>query len=459
MRDRGLPPAAKAPELERDPLKFPSRLPDIPHVDTAFAAEDSPPRVGHLRHFFGTPGQMEIFVARQPILDSDQKIYGYELLFRSGPENFFPDADPDSASAQTINDSVSAFGLDSLTAGKKAFVNVARRVLIEALYSVLPKHRVVLELLETVKPDAEVMEACRELKRSGYVLALDDYVDDPDYEPLVELADFIKVDFLTTGPDERRKLAERYGSCIELLAEKIETLEDFREGERLGYKYFQGYYFCRPEMISRREIPAFKLNYLRLIQEVSRPELDFHRLEEIIKGDVSLSVRLLRLLNSAAFGYKGRVRSVRGALTLLGEQSVKKWATMLAIGGLGEDKPPELVVTCLVRARMCELLAPGTGLASHDHDLFLVGLLSLVDVLVGRPLAELVDEMALSADIRAGVLERDSRLGRVRSLVIAHERGDWEQVSSLARSLGLSEDSIPALYKGAVEWQQQVSGA
>ena len=132
---------------------------------------------------------------------------------------------------------------------------------------------------------------------------------------------------------------------------------------------------------------------------------------------------------------------------------------MLAIGELGEDKPTELVVTCLVRARMCELLAPGAGLASHNHDLFLVGLISLIDALVGRPLAELVDEMALSADIRAGVLERVSRLGRVRSLVIAHERGDWEQVSSLARSLRLSEDSIPELYKSAVEWQQQVSSA
>ena len=248
-----------------------------------------------------------------------------------------------------------------------------------------------------------------------------------------------------------------YGSRVHLLAEKVETVEEFREGMRLGFEYFQGFYFCTPEMISRKEIPAFKLNYLQLIQEVSRLELDFDRLEEIIKGDVSLSVRLLRMLNSAAFGYKGRVRSVKGALTLLGEATVKKWATMLAIGELGEDKPAELVVTCLVRARVCELLAPLASLAGHAHDLFLVGLLSLVDALVGRPLTELVQEMALSEEIKAGILDDESRLGRVRALVLAHERADWDRVSSLATELGLPESSIAEQHRVALEWHQQVS--
>ncbi len=400
---------------------------------------------------------MDVFIARQPILDADQKVFGYELLYRSGPDNIFPGIDADTASSQTIQDSLAIFGLDSLAPMKLAFVNVARRVLTEHLYSILPKQRVVLELLETVKPDAEVVEACQELKRSGYLLALDDYVEDAAYAPLIELADFIKVDFLTTSSTKRQDLMTRYGSRLHLLAEKVETAEDFREGLRLGFEYFQGFYFCLPEMISRKKIPAFKLNYLQLIQAVSRPELDFDRLEQIIKGDVSLSVRLLRLLNSAAFGYKGRVRSVKGALTLLGEQPVKKWATMLAIGELGEDKPAELVVTCLVRARMCELLAPSASLAGHAHDLFLVGLLSLVDALVGRPLAELVREMALSEEIQAGILDDESRLGRVRALVLAQEQGDWQQISALATQLGVPETSLPDHYRVALEWHQQVS--
>ena len=400
---------------------------------------------------------MDVFIARQPILDADQKVFGYELLYRAGPENIFPGIDADAASSQTIHDSVATFGLDALAPMKLAFVNVARRVLTEHLYSILPTQRVVLELLETVKPDAEVVEACKELKRSGYLLALDDYVEDADYAPLIEMADFIKVDFLTTSTAKRQELVTLYGSRVHLLAEKVETVEEFREGMRLGFEYFQGFYFCTPEMISRKEIPAFKLNYLQLIQEVSRLELDFDRLEEIIKGDVSLSVRLLRMLNSAAFGYKGRVRSVKGALTLLGEATVKKWATMLAIGELGEDKPAELVVTCLVRARVCELLAPLASLAGHAHDLFLVGLLSLVDVLVGRPLTELVQEMALSEEIKAGILDDESRLGRVRALVLAHERADWDRVSSLATELGLPESSIAEQHRVALEWHQQVS--
>ncbi len=400
---------------------------------------------------------MDVFIARQPILDAEQKVFGYELLYRSGPENIFPGIDADAASSQTIHDSLATFGLDLLAPRKLAFVNVARRVLTEHLYSILPKQRVVLELLETVKPDAEVVESCRQLKRAGYMLALDDYVEDAAYAPLIELADFIKVDFLTTSLTKRQELVTRYGSRIHLLAEKVETAEDFREGLRLGFEYFQGFYFCVPEMLSRRKIPSSKLNYLQLIQEVSRPELDFDRLEQIIKGDVSLSVRLLRLLNSAAFGYKGRVRSVKGALTLLGEEPVKKWATMLAIGELGEDKPEELVVTCLVRARMCELLAPSASLAGHAHDLFLVGLLSLVDALVGRPLAELVQELALSEEIQEGILDDESRLGRVRLLVGAHEQGDWEQAASLATELGVPESSLPDHYRVALDWQRQVS--
>lgn len=404
---------------------------------------------------------MDLFVARQPILDTNQRVFGYELLFRGGPENVFPDVDPESASARTIGDAVSVFGLDTLAARKKAFLNIARRVLLEELYCVLPQQRVVLELLETVKPEPAVIRACRTLKESGYVLALDDYVDHPDYEPIIELADYVKVDFLATDASTRRELATRYGSRVRLLAEKVETAEDFREGVRLGYEYFQGFYFCKPEMISRRAIPAFKLNYMRLIQEVSRPELDFTRLEEIIKGEVSLSVRLLRLLNSAAFGFRGQVRSVKGALTLLGEQPVRKWATMLAVGEMGEDRPSELIVTCLVRARLCELLASPTGLASHDHDLFLVGLLSLVDALIGRPLPELVEELALSGEIQRGILESDSRLGRVRTLALALEGGDWRRVSSLAAELGVPEDRLPELYEQAVKWQQEImsSGA
>ena len=399
---------------------------------------------------------METFVARQPILDGNKALYAYELLFRSGPENFFPSVDPDVASARVITSSTSVFGPHSLTVGRKAFVNVTRNLLTGDLLSILPNDWVVIELLETIEPDDEVLAACKMLKKSGYLLALDDFVEQAGYEPLIDLADFLKVDFLTTKPERRRELAERYGGRVHLIAEKVETLEDVREGLELGYEYFQGFYFCQPEVVARREIPGFKLNYLRFIEEISRPELDFGRLAQVVEQEVSLSVKLLRFLNLAAFGFSGRVNSVRDALVLLGERALRKWATMIALCDIGEDKPRELIVTSLVRAGMCERLAPGCKLNTHRDDLFLVGMLSLMDTLVGRPMTELVEETAVSAKIRAGLVEDDSLLGRVRSLVVAHERANWGQVATLAADLGVSESVIPDLYTQAVDWAREV---
>ncbi len=398
---------------------------------------------------------MDVFVARQPIFDSRTSVYAYELLFRSGAENVFSSSDPDAASARVMADSSSLFGLDSLTAGRRAFVNVTRRVLIEGLCLLLPKDWLVVELLETIEPDPEVVAACRDLKDAGYPLALDDFVDRPDYAPLIELADFIKVDFMASGPEERRRLAERYGSNAHMLAEKVETANDVQTGLEIGYEYFQGFFFCKPEMISRNEIPGFKLNYLRLLEQISHPDLDFDQLQRIVGQDVSLTVKLLRLLNSAAFGFQHEVKSVKQALVLLGELQVKRWATLLALVDIAQDKPPELVITCLIRARLCELLAPIVGQSDRKNDLFLVGMFSLLDAIVGRPLEELISEMPLSDEIRRGLLDDASPLGRVRLLAVALERGNWDQIARLVPE-EVSETTLPYLYGRAVGGAQQV---
>ncbi|MCH7717807.1 MAG: HDOD domain-containing protein, partial [Gemmatimonadetes bacterium] len=288
------------------------------------------------------------------------------------------------------------------------------------------------------------------------LLALDDFVDRPEYAPLIELADFIKVDFLDTSADERWRIARRYGSRVALLAEKVETLEDVEQGIEHGYQYFQGFFFCKPEIIARRDIPGFKLNYLRFFEELSRPELDFNRLEQIIEREVSLSVKLLRLLNSARLGYFGGVNTVWQALLVLGERTMQRWASMIAMTEMGEDKPRELVVTCLVRARFCELLGQAARLHDRDHDLFLVGMLSLIDALVGRPLIEVLDELAVSQEIREALIETDSPMAIIRALVVAHERGAWETVDRFAAQLSLSDVPIADLYREAVVWADDV---
>ncbi len=396
---------------------------------------------------------MDVFVARQPIFDRKRNVVAYELLFRSGMQNFFDFHDPDIAASRVIDQSLLGFGLDKLTSGRRAFLNFTRSVLVNQLFSVLPPRYAVIELLETVDPDPEVIEACKILKEQGYTLALDDFVFHPKYRPLIALADIIKVDFLLSDSDERRKLAEELkDEKVELLAEKVETHEDFTEAIELGYKYFQGYFFCKPEIVRRKDIPAFKLNYLKFIQEVNRPDMDFDRLELIIRRELSLSVKLLRYLNSAWFGWRHEVDSIRHAVRLLGENQIKKWASLVAMTGMGDDKPTELVVTSLVRARFCELLGPLIGMKHRQLELFLMGLLSLIDALMDRPLAEALEGMRVSADVRAALLGADSPLTPVHRIVQSYERGDWDTLTEVANSLEIQDGAIAELYASSVEW-------
>ena len=321
---------------------------------------------------------MAIFVARQPILNRKQKTVAYELLFRTGWDNAFPQSDPSQASNKIIHDSMMEFGFEFLVGNNQAYVNITRELLLGEQYSVLPTSGVVLELTEDVKPDPDVLAACHRLKESGYMLALDDFVFDDGYGPLLEIADVVKVDFLATSREEREQLAKKLTQYnVALLAEKVETGEDFKEGCKLGYNLFQGYFFCEPEIVTRNEIPRFKLNYLRFLQEINSPDVDYDQLEEVIKQEVSLSMKLLRYLNSAALGLSLEVTSIKHALVLLGERNIRKWASAIALASLGEDKPSELAVTGLVRARFCENIGREEGFDGSETDMFLMGMLSV----------------------------------------------------------------------------------
>ena len=236
---------------------------------------------------------METFVARQPIFTQQKEVHAYELLFRSGLENVFGDIDGDQASAKVLVDGV--MGMPTLTGGKTAFVNFTQDLLLKDVAMLFPKEHVVVELLETVEPEESVVEACRRLKLQGYRLALDDFIFDAKFEPLIALADIIKVDFLLSGPEERRDLLGLIpNKSVEFLAEKVETAAEFDEAVELGYTYFQGYFFSKPEVLSRKEIPAFKFAYLQLIQAVRESDVDFSEIEGIVKGDVALTYKLLR---------------------------------------------------------------------------------------------------------------------------------------------------------------------
>lgn len=264
------------------------------------------------------------YVARQPIFDREERVFGYELLFRDSLENCFA-GDPDEASRSTLDSSL-LMGLDVLCDGRRAFVNCTRATLTKGLVGLLPPAATVVEILETVPADPEIVTACRGLKEQGYMIALDDYAAEDRREPLAEMADIIKVEMQLTTDEERRALVEQFQSRhCKLLAEKVETYTDFSRVRDQGFVYFQGYFFRRPEMMTTHDMPANRLNYLRMLQEVSRPDLDVPALEKLVKAEASVCYRLLRYLNSAVFGFKKEIHSVRHALSLLGERDLRRW--------------------------------------------------------------------------------------------------------------------------------------
>ncbi|MHB1397626.1 MAG: EAL and HDOD domain-containing protein [Trichloromonadaceae bacterium] len=396
---------------------------------------------------------MEHFLARQPIHDRNGKIYGYELLFRSGLDNFFDYSDADRACSRVIANSFLLFSIEEMAGGARAFLNFTRHVLVHDFGSVLPRDYTVVEVLETVEPDAEVMAACRRLKAQGFVLALDDFIDRPEYAPLLDLVDILKIDFLISDVAARADYAARFlPRGIRLLAEKVETLEDYQMALDLGYHYFQGYYFSRPVIVSRKDIPTAKLPYLRILREVNASDIDFQRLAEAIQGEVATSYKLLRYINSAFFGLRKPVTSIMQALALLGEREFRKWISLLSLAELTTDKPTELLNLSLIRGKFCEMAGSLFGYGQRSEDLFLMGLFSLLDAILERPLGDVLDSIPMSADTRGALLGEPGTLHTLLQLATAMERGAWNELPALTAELQIAEDQLAPLYVAAVQW-------
>ncbi len=361
------------------------------------------------------------FVARQPIFDRKQEVFAYELLFRGDGVQQTAGQGDDTATIQTINTGLNVMGLDELIGSAKAFINITEGLLLSGHCAALPPNRVVVELLENIRPTPEVVAATKAVKDQGCVIALDDMVSTEGYEPLLELADIVKVDFLLTEPHERYTLIEElHERGIQVLAEKVENHEEFNEAMALDCLYFQGYLFCKPQTLSGRQITGSKLKYLHFIEQVNQPEIDFTSIENVIKADVSLSMKLLKYLNSAAFAFRNEIDSIKHALVLLGENPVKQWATTVALGGIADDKPIALTSTSLTRARFCEQIGPEAGVRNRGLDLFLMGMLSLVDAMIDRQLDQVIASLPLHEDVRTTLLgSQDTPLANIFNLVVA----------------------------------------
>ncbi|MGD0090385.1 MAG: HDOD domain-containing protein [Planctomycetota bacterium] len=403
--------------------------------------------------------QQTYFIARQPIFDRAQHICAYELLFRTGPQNVYTGADGDQATVEVISHLLCNFGLDSLVGRKRAFINFGRNLLLQKTPAILPANRVVVEILEEVQPDAEVLEACRALKHAGYTLALDDFAMQGGKEPLASLVDIIKVDFTQCKSEQERRGMMRYAQRgTKLLAEKVETREESATALAAGYQYLQGFFFCRPQLVSRHEVPIFKLNYMRFLHEVNRPDLNIDALDKLIRQEVSLSVKLLRFINSAMFGLRRTVESIRWGLVILGERAIRRWASLLAMKELCSDKPAALAVTCMVRARFCELVHASMQSRLSADQFFLMGMLSVLDAMLDQPMEEVLVELPVSSHVKDALLGKPSSHANVLGLVRAYEHAEWDEVSGLASGLKLADERIFECYQQATAWTDKLFG-
>ena len=390
---------------------------------------------------------LEIFVARQPIFDRRERVFAYELLFRQGPQNYYEGMDGDQATSDVIANSCLTIGLRTLTGGRRAFINFTMNLLKNETAYLLPSDLVVIEILENIEPDQEIILACQKLKEAGYLLALDDFVFEEKFRPLIDLVDIIKIDFtITRGQDRAEIVKQLRFHNIKFLAEKVETREEFDQALIAGYSLFQGYFFSKPILVAGKNIPPFKLNSLRLLKEINRVEVNFEEMQDIIKGDVSLSYNLLRFINSSALGLKTKINSIKQALVLLGISEVRRWASIITMQTLGKDKPSELIVNSLVRAVLGEALALKTELRQEAPNIFLMGMFSLIDAFLDRPLVEVLEELPLTQEIKQALLGEDNRFSLIFNLVLAYEKAEWANLIECVQRLGLDESEISILY-------------
>jgi EAL and modified HD-GYP domain-containing signal transduction protein len=392
------------------------------------------------------------YLARQPIMDLRTRVHGYELLFRAGPEAAFR-GDGDAAT-RTMLDNTVIFGLEKLAGGLPAFVNCTLESLTEDLVHVLPSSMTVLEILEDIEPTPSLIDACRKRKAEGFRLALDDFTWKPEFDPLVELADYIKVDFqLTRAPDRESLLRRLRGVTVALVAEKIETQEEFKTACAEGFTLFQGYYFCRPLLLENRKIPANRITHIEILQLLRSDEIDLRKLTALLKRDTSLTYRLLRLVNSPMSAIRQEVSSIQAALLAVGEKTFRHIAMLAIASELNAGQPAEILRMAFVRGRFCELAAGLCALDSTEQ--YLLGMLSLLPAMLRLPMKELTPTLPLRAEIREALQGSANSERILLAWLENHERGDWASCDAVVQAHGLDQEILVLCYAEAVVWAEE----
>ena len=397
-----------------------------------------------------------VFVGRQPIFDNKLNVYGYELLYRASADENSSRGMPGAkqATMTTIVNTFVEIGLEKLVRDKYAAINLTEEFLLGDVQIPFAPSQVILEILENIPITPDIIKAVQQLANRGYYIALDDYIYNPAHAALLSVAKLVKIDMMGLPKDKLEShvaALKKFG--VKLLAEKIETPEEFIKCRDLGFDYFQGYFLSKPQIIRGVALPANRLTMLKLISTLHNPDASAEDIAEAINTDVTTSYKLLKLINSAAFNLQRTIESIDQAVLLLGRRNLCSWASMLAMSALN-DRPSEILRIAMTRAKMCELLAEKTGQRSSDG-YFTAGMFSSLDLLLQRPLEQLIAPLPLSDDIRSALLKHQGHMGQVLSCVKAYEVFDLEH----ARLSGLDDNDIFVANIEAVTWSNGLMDA
>lgn len=404
---------------------------------------------------------MKVFVARQPIFNQKESVCAYELLYRSNEEqNVFENNNPDEATIEVLINSLINIGINQISDNHLSFINFTENLLLQRLPLLLPAKQIVVEILEDVRPTPAVIEACRELKRKGYILALDDFVLKDQSHPLLHFADIVKIDFLLTTPEERKELVQTLSKhSIQLLAEKVETREQFEEAKSLGYTYFQGYFFSKPVIMKGQVVPkGGLLSYNDLYMELNQEEPNVKKIAQLIEQDVSFSYKILKLVNSPSYFTRHKVGSIEKAVVILGIDEIKKMVYLLSLQADQSDSNHEIFQFSLMRGKLCERLAQLNRNFFEPSECFLIGLFSYIDVILGVSLEEALDELALKDSIKDTLLQKNNQQEQYLLQMAKHlERGEWEMVEQHLSFLNVTKDDVYQLYLETIEWVNEIN--
>ena len=410
---------------------------------------------------------MGIYVVRQPVFTKSLNIYGYDLLFH---DDYREEKVPtetgamanDSNSSRTIIHGFYDIGIARVTNNKRGFVRFTEKLLLDMVATILPFHILVIELAKTIQLTPEVVAACRRLRNKGYLIALDGFRPWEDaLTPLLDTADIIKMKFDLENQDRTREFAlelQKSHPNTQLLAKNLENPSEFELAKKCAFTLFQGNFFSKPTVVKNKSILPAPRRYqtLQLIRLTNGSDIDYRAVSDIIKQDIALSYRLLRVVNSAFFGLRYTVSNIRQALTILGAMKFKKWIMLISLSGLSDNKPSELITLSLIRARFLELLAPYVGMSEQAEDLFLMGLMSLMDAVMDSPMTSIVTQTNISPHIAGPLLTREGEFGNMLNLIACYEQSDWDQAQTIAENYAVPLERIFDVYIKAIEWAHQL---